>query len=164
MIKTFEAIRWEYSLFRELLKSFPLHGLLADPKERRLFRYYLEYRHRLSNRIDNVLTGINVGSILSEAPKQFQLKVGAELGYHLHIYDQRGNDTGWVATRVGEKVYVERHRVGKVKAGYNLENLGSNAKSLLRECILDNLMKFPDSACRNPSIDPNTGKGKAMQL
>ena len=92
-----------------------------------------------------------------EAP-QFMLKRGAELGYHCHILRTLGGkDLGLMVTMVEKDVYVETHRVGKVKKPYSIDKIGQGELEELVMQAGDQLSHLPNDARRKPS-----GKAKLI--
>lgn len=86
-----------------------------------------------------------------EAP-QFFLKRGAELGYHCHVYRTIGErDLGLMVTMKGDEVFIEPHRVGKVKKPYNLDKIGEKELVELISQAKDHLASVPNEARRKPS-------------
>ena len=86
-----------------------------------------------------------------EAP-QFFLQKGAELGYHCHLYRTIGEkDLGLMVTMIGDKVFVEAHRVGKVKKSYSVDRIGEKDLEELVHQAKGLLSDIPDEARRKPS-------------
>lgn len=158
-----QALKWEYLMTTDLIKTFSVYYMITCRDQFLWFLHYWRERHNFVVRNGEDFSEVETGGFISEAPKQFFLQIGAELGYHVHIFDRK-KDTGWIGTIMGGEVYVEPHRIGKVKNGFDLSSLGGNARVILREDIHGRLSRFPESACRRPSIHPTTGKGKAMSL
>jgi hypothetical protein len=85
-----------------------------------------------------------------EAP-QFILQRGAELGYHCHVYRTIGNkDLGLMVTMVGNRVFVETHRVGKVKKPRDIGTIGEKEKADLIQEARYQLGSIPEAARRRP--------------
>jgi hypothetical protein len=83
---------------------------------------------------------------------QFFLQKGAELGYHCHVYRTIGEkDLGLMVTMVGDKVFVESHRVGKVKKSYSIYRIGKKDLEELVYQAKHQLADTPDDAKRQPS-------------
>lgn len=85
-----------------------------------------------------------------EAP-QFMLQRGSELGYHCHVYRTLGRrDMGLMTTMVGEDVYVEAHRKGKIKKPCDIDQIGKRAiKDLIWETT-HHLGSVPEESRRKP--------------
>ena len=83
---------------------------------------------------------------------QFFLQKGAELGYHCHMYRTIGEkDLGLMVTMVGDKVFVESHRVGKVKKSYSVDKIGEKDLEELVYQARHHLANVSDDARRKPS-------------
>lgn len=83
---------------------------------------------------------------------QFFLQKGAELGYHCHVYRTIGEkDLGLMVTMVGDKVFIESHRVGKVKKSYSVDRIGEKDLKELVYQARHHLANVPDDARRMPS-------------
>jgi len=100
---------------------------LSELKHRTLFWRALgvekpSIRQLLTDVRDVVLPGT------FEAPR-FVLQKGAELGYHCHVYKTIGNeDMGLMITMVGDEVFIEPHRSGKVRRPCDINGIGEKEK------------------------------------
>lgn len=85
---------------------------------------------------------------------QFFVRKGAELGYHGHVYRTLGQkDLGLMITMIENEVYIENHRVGKVKRVYSVDKIG---KKDLEELVFQAGMNMSNVPCENrrrPSAD-----------
>lgn len=86
-----------------------------------------------------------------EAPR-FMLRRGHECKYHCHLFRTIGVvDTGLVVTLVGEQVYLETHRKGKVKKPFNIQDIGEKEKADIIFQAQSQLSEIPEKERRKPS-------------
>jgi hypothetical protein len=86
-----------------------------------------------------------------EAP-QFMVQRGAECGYHCHLSRTIGNkDMGVLLTLLGQRVFAETHRKGKVRKPLSLESICERERFDIAQMVRDQLGIVPEDALRKPS-------------
>lgn len=88
---------------------------------------------------------------------KFNLRSGHEIGQHLHLYDkERDIDTGLVAIVSGDekfRVFLDRHRIGKVKNPLPVDRIGRKQRKYISLIAIDKLREYNIATRRRQKED-----------